>query len=377
LPGHSVRPVFGLSAFVDELCTLVNTAQHRVYADFYVMGGAVGRTLAEALIQRHAEGLDVRLLLDGHLGTCWPLRPEALPVKAVLDRSGVPMRLAATRRGGRIVRRRVADHNKLIVADGTASCVGGTNVTDLVERFEDLAMRVDGPICADLERQFLHDWALAGHIPSQTTDGRDVHDTDLCFDDSGLLGHASIDGLASVRLVGTGPGRLTFKGALLNAIDSAERFIDVHVHQMDDANAVAALVRAHQRGVSVRVVLDPIELHHYIPGLRYAPRATVNAYAVATLGRMGVPVRFVRLDGRRLAYHMKLALFDRSVLLTGTANWTRRSMEVLTETAFEIAGGPAVADLQAWFDAGWRDRTDPAAVGLQSRALDAVFRLAL
>jgi phosphatidylserine/phosphatidylglycerophosphate/cardiolipin synthase-like enzyme len=92
---------------------------------------------------------------------------------------------------------------------------------------------------------------------------------------------------------------------------------------------------------------------------------------------MGVPVRFVRLDGRRLAYHMKLALFDRSVLLTGTANWTRRSMEVLTETAFEIAGGPAVADLQAWFDAGWRDRTDPAAVGLQSRALDAVFRLAL
>jgi len=377
LPGHRVRTAFGLSAFVEELCALVLAARNRVYADFYVLGGAVGHAVADALIRRHREGLDVRILLDRYLGTFWPLRQEVLPVKAVLDGSGLPLRLAVTRPGGRLVRRRVPDHNKLIVADGLACCLGGTNVTDLAARFDDLAVRIEGPVCGDLERQFLHDWALAGSGLNRGASRRVPAPTEVRFDGCGLLPSVSADGLATVRMVGTGPGRLSLGGALLNAIDSARRSIDVHVHQMDDAGTIAALIRAHQRGVEVRVVLDPIELHHYVPGLRYAPRATLNAYAVTRLRRGGVPVRFARLTGDCLAYHMKLALFDRSIVLTGTANWTRRAVAVMTETVFEIAGCPAVAELQAWFDAGWRDRTDPAVVGLQSRAWDAVFRLIL
>lgn len=373
LHDHRVRPVFGMDALVEELCDAIQAARSRIYADYYVLGGRSGRTVAEALIARHREGLDVRVLLDPWLGTFWPLRPEALPVKALLDERSIPLRLAVTRRGGRVIRSRVIDHNKVVVIDGHVTFVGGTNITDIARRFYDLTLRVDGPLAGQAERQFLHDWALSSGARVAPT-------SDVRFHSPGLLANESAPGLATVRMVGTGPGRLTLADALLNAIDSAREAIDVHVHLFDYAAAVEALIRAHRRGVAVRVIVDPLMIKRYIPAewlILRSPRGIFNAYAVHTLRRAGVPVRFIRLQGAHVAYHMKLALFDGRVALVGTSNWTRRSMTVLTETVLEVSGGPLAPTLRAWFDDNWNGLADDASVGIEARVYDAMARLLL
>jgi phosphatidylserine/phosphatidylglycerophosphate/cardiolipin synthase-like enzyme len=69
---------------------------------------------------------------------------------------------------------------------------------------------------------------------------------------------------------------------------------------------------------------------------------------------------------------MKVAIFDGALIVTGTANWTRRSLTLLTETVLEIAGGPIVGELRCWFDTQWDTRTEVARVGLEARAYSAL-----
>ena len=378
LHDNLVRPVFSMSGLREELCAAIRLARERVYADFYILGGRSGEMVAEALAERYRAGLDVRVLLDRNLGTFWPLRPEALPVKALLDRRGVPVRLAATRRGGRMVRSRVVDHNKLVVLDGRTGYVGSTNLTDAASRLEDLAIRLEGPVVRQIEEQFRYDWALANS--PEGDNGRSS--SDLLFDASmeGLLANGSAAGLSTVRMVGVGPGRSTLAGALLNAINSTRQSLELHVHWLDAVDPVDALIRAHRRGVAVRVIVDPLKVGRYLPAgwpAPRTPRGMFNALAVHALRRAGVPVRFARLEPAIIGYHMKVAIFDGGLVVTGTANWTRRSLTLLTETVLEIAGGPVVGQLRRWFDSQWDTRTEEARVGLEARAYSALVNLLL
>jgi hypothetical protein len=66
---HRVHTIFALEPLVEEVREGILRAESRVYADFYVLGGQCGRAIAEALIDRHRKGLDVRVILDGNIGT--------------------------------------------------------------------------------------------------------------------------------------------------------------------------------------------------------------------------------------------------------------------------------------------------------------------
>jgi phosphatidylserine/phosphatidylglycerophosphate/cardiolipin synthase-like enzyme len=357
VPRHDnqVELVFTLPGYVDRLLGDIAEAERSVYLDHYLLGGKVGTRVARALAARARAGLDVRVLLDGWLGTAGKFRREARKVRKVLDREGVPWRPAVTREGSGI-RRRVVDHNKLAVVDRRIAYVGGTNVSDIWLDYNDLMLRVEGPVVADVVTQFVHDWDLAGSPEAG------LPTTDRLLVAEGLLESRSAPGLSTVRLVGTGPGRRTFEGALLNNLRSAERSIEVQVHQLHHEQALHELVLAHRRGVAVRVLLDPTDIDEQVP-LVGGPRGIFNAFAVKTLKEAGVPVRFVRLGEEFDAFHMKLGIFDGQVLLAGSPNWDRRGAEVLTETALEVSGGDAVVAIRHWFDTNWDGRSEDPEVG--------------
>ncbi len=60
-----------------------------------------------------------------------------------------------------------------------------------------------------------------------------------------------------IRLLSTGPGRSNIFLALLRAIAQARSSIDLQLHEIDAPELELALIRAHARGVRVRVLLDP------------------------------------------------------------------------------------------------------------------------
>lgn len=94
---------------------------------------------------------------------------------------------------------------------------------------------------------------------------------------------------------------------LLQLLGGCAKSLDVCVFTITQNDLAGAIIEAHQRGVSVRVLTDNEKAHD--PGSD-----------VARMVRAGVPLRTDESDAHM---HNKFALFDHQRLLTGSYNWTR------------------------------------------------------
>jgi phosphatidylserine/phosphatidylglycerophosphate/cardiolipin synthase-like enzyme len=366
--GNRIDLVFGMPDYVRRLEQDLAGARRSVRIDFYVLGGVHGASIANLLVRRAREGLDVRVLLDQHLGTVPAVKRETVPVRALLERGRVPLRRPLLRRGGLLLHRWVEDHNKLAIIDGEIAYVGGTNIVDVCANYNDLMMRTRGPVVARLEEQFDRDWAFAGDPDGPRPD-------DVLMPPGPLLESRSAPGLSTVRVVGTGIGRATFVGAVVNALRAARSSVTVSVHQLNHDLLIDEIIRAHRRGVAVRILVDPSRMRAL--GLDFGERfkGVANAHAVVRLRAAGVPTRFITLDDGFDAYHMKLGLFDRQVLIAGSANWDRLGCVNACETDLEVAGGSAVPEIDRWLERTWRDHAAPARTGFLAHVVNDLARL--
>jgi mitochondrial cardiolipin hydrolase len=89
--------------------------------------------------------------------------------------------------------------------------------------------------------------------------------------------------------------------------DGVRRSVDVCVFTITDDRITEAMLRAHRRGVALRVITDNDK--SFDPGSD-----------IERLERAGVPVR---RDITEYHMHHKFALFDGGLLLNGSYNWTR------------------------------------------------------
>ena len=96
--------------------------------------------------------------------------------------------------------------------------------------------------------------------------------------------------------------------AILEGIRGAKRTILVHAYLLYSTRLAGALVRAHQRGVRVHVILDAHAQPHHPP-----------VPAVARLVAAGITVS---LDARHESAHDKVMILDGEVVITGSYNWT-------------------------------------------------------
>lgn len=102
------------------------------------------------------------------------------------------------------------------------------------------------------------------------------------------------------------PGE-TCLGAILDQLEDARRSIDVCVFTITDDRIARALLAAHERGIKLRVITDN-------------DKANDEGSDVWKLERAGIPVRVDRTEWHM---HHKFAVFDGSIALTGSYNWTR------------------------------------------------------
>jgi cardiolipin synthase len=155
--------------------------------------------------------------------------------------------------------------------------------------------------------------------------------------------------------------------AMLEAIESARASVMLASYIFDSegigAQFVAALERAHRRGVAVRVLVDDVDV-------RFS-RRPVNK----PLRRAGVPVAvfnppFVpaRLNAMHLRNHRKILVVDGALGFTGGMNIDQRYWrpdapgEAFRDLHFRLRG-PAVAHLADVFADDWQFTTDEALRG--------------
>lgn len=130
---------------------------------------------------------------------------------------------------------------------------------------------------------------------------------------------------------------------VIGFIDRAEHTLDCAVYCLTHDEMAAALIRAHQRGVRVRVVLDKTLAGQF-------------AADVGVLAAAGVPVR---LSGAG-TMHAKYAVCDHKrdgkwAVLSGSLNWTARADERNVEQ-FQVARlASAVGEFAAHFETLWNE----------------------
>ena len=120
--------------------------------------------------------------------------------------------------------------------------------------------------------------------------------------------------------------------AIVERIEGAERAIDVAMYALTNREIAWALVRAHERGVEVRVLLDG----DFDASCKYSK----NTF----LSRHGVNVKLDRshiVGGEVQGYmHNKFAVVDGKVVITGSYNWTASAEHRNDENLLIITDAP-------------------------------------
>jgi phosphatidylserine/phosphatidylglycerophosphate/cardiolipin synthase-like enzyme len=94
--------------------------------------------------------------------------------------------------------------------------------------------------------------------------------------------------------------------AIIKVIDASEREVLVQAYGFTHNGIAQALVRAHQRGVVVRVLLDK-------------KSASSNRFVIGVLENAQIDVR---QDGKHAIAHNKVMVIDLSTVITGSFNFT-------------------------------------------------------
>ena len=128
---------------------------------------------------------------------------------------------------------------------------------------------------------------------------------------------------------------------IVQAIDNSERDVLVQAYSFTHNAIAQALVRAHHRGVAVRVLLDD-------------KSKSTNRYVIDVLTQAQMDVRY---DGNHAIAHNKIMVVDESVVITGSFNFTN-SAETRNAENFLILKSP---ELARQYKANWQSHWGHAA----------------
>jgi len=221
--------------------------------------GDVGNLFRDALLAKLAEGVEVRVAVDG-IGS--EIRLAAKDFYKELVEAGLPIvsneglwaDLEGPLGGLRFVDRRFDDllhfdHRKMMVVDGRVAYVGGSGIEDHFndERFYDVMARMEGPVVAQLQTVFLATWRFqGGQLPSGA--GALAH-LYPAIADPGPAGAR-----ATVQMNDPGYGYYPISEAVEAAIEAAQHRVDIVNPYIADRVIIDRLVAAAERGVAVRII---------------------------------------------------------------------------------------------------------------------------
>ena len=236
--------------------------------------GEVGMRMADLLERKLAEGVEVRVIVDG-FGSRPYEQARAMFTRLAdagaqivvndvfpLDRDGLfPHDQHLDWRQDEVGR---ADHRKLYVVDGAVAWTGGAGIEDHFENggFHDVMVRVTGDVVRQAQAAFLTSFrGHGGGLPAEL---------------SRYFPEPAEPGSTPVALAQVIPGGFVAASqALRDQIDGARERLDVMNPYITDRDMIERILAAARRGVKVRIVVSETSnnkqataaLRHHYPEL--------------------------------------------------------------------------------------------------------------
>jgi len=371
VPGETAT---GLTLFadgdqaIDAIIEAIGAARDHVHLEYYIFSAdRTGTRVRDALVERAAAGVTVRLLVDA--------------AGSSLKRSFLAPLLAAGGQvarfnpafGGRVSARffNFRTHRKIVVCDGLTGFTGGVNITDSHSRsasgsaaWRDTNLRLTGNAVHGLQLAFLEDWLFSqpGEPKPETEAQRARY-----FPETGRGDHL-------VQIVASGPdepgprqARLDETGHAVEAlyfaaIAGARRRIWLTTpYLLPSEPMAAALETAALRGVDVQLLVP----------VRTDSRLVDAASRTFWGGLLAAGVDIYRYGPPMV--HAKTCVIDDRLAIVGTANLDNRSLRLNFEVVVAIHGGPKVEELAALFRHDLAQAQPCPREGRRQRLLSRVF----
>lgn len=325
---------------------LLGRATRLIQIDYYIFSGKQAARIAEILKAKAKAGVTVEVMFDPHLGILPDLKNASAPILKDLVANGIKVKLYPLEQlSSQVGKDTIVDHSKVIVVDGRESMVGGMNLADPFLANHDLMVEMDGPVSQDLGQNLRHDYKKG-----------DGFGTKAYWPPAPRV--RAYGESARIRVNTNGLNRRFGKEAVLNAIESARRTCYVLMFQLTHADVIQALIAAKDRGVDVKVILDPGVHDDMVPIIKKAPKGFPNLPAALELKEAGVRVHWYKLKPDMDHMHAKAAVMDGTLAFVGSTNWTYNGFGNNNETSVEILGGSVPDRLHRIFLQDWETQSE-------------------
>jgi mitochondrial cardiolipin hydrolase len=127
-------------------------------------------------------------------------------------------------------------------------------------------------------------------------------------------------------------------GRIVQLLDAAQQAVEICVFTITDNRLTEAILAAHQRGVTIRIISDN-------------DKAFDRGSDIELLHGRNISVR---VDATEFHMHHKFALFDRRTLLTGSYNWTVGAARDNQENFLVTSDARLVQAYASEFDRLWK-----------------------
>ncbi len=339
----------------------LENAKSHIHLEYYILtADDVGNRIADILIQKQKEGIEIRVIVDDVGSNHIKDLPKRFKEAGITLLKTMPVAFSS------LANSNYRNHRKIAIIDSTIAFIGGIN---LDERYwnnkkhklywRDTAVRIEGPAVNLLQVQFFLSWFFAG--------GRD----DFSGDDHYFNRNTENIGNAIIAIAASGPGSsiLYIMETILLAISQAKKSIHICTpYFIPNEQLTSALVIAASNGIDVELIL-PSRSDSFI--VQHASFSFIKP-----LLQRGVKV-FLYKKG---FIHAKTISIDHSLAFIGTVNMDTRSFFLnfeITSLIYETGLCHALENMFA------EDRNDSHLVTLKQwenrpaiqRGLDSICRL--
>jgi cardiolipin synthase len=332
----------------------IHAAQHHINLEYYTLEDVTygGERLSDLLVARRTAGVAINVIYDSYGSSSSPVEFfERLKAAGINVLEFHPVNLLEAAAGGYSPNDR--NHRKIMIVDGWIGIVGGINlasyyqskipgsepadaqakadavnavVTAPPEVWRDVALRIEGPAVAQLQRLFLGHWQSGGGPK---------------LDQTGFFPDLPAKDGEIIRIIGSSPQQdiSRYYVTLISSMRSAEQRIWLTTaYFVPTSEERDTLKDAAERGIDVRLML---------PANSDAGPAMAVARSHYT-DLLESNVRIFEIDG--IILHSKTVTIDGVWSAIGSSNFDHRSVLFNDEVDAIVLGTDTARDLEERFE---------------------------